>query len=769
MNHLIKKLTVLPLYCIGLLVAGCNNPSGDSIPDHQQRLAMIHTEHLTLSSSFSVRPDNAGLAPITSPDNLTSFSSRAKTNGSVVGTADLFVPVENGDYVPVKYVTFTFLSDDAVASGGLVNGSTQTEVWRYSNARWCPVVVNAPTANGSLKGLTKLATVQTDKIVYDRASSTASVYLFMGMADGTLAKLAFNDTNPLSSDCNTFDLASGENSFYTPLAKAMASEPVTGIKLAQIQDSFAGDSLTDYDYLYHWGGATSCDATTNPSCHDYQTSPLQQLLLKNNQVVVESQRVVNLDQTLRRSANTRVNDFDARVSRGLDGQWQFIYAASYQTPGFLEEGASIKSYVDVAVINRPASATPFLPLITREEWNTGLGVLDNGNNLVPDVTQITQVSISSGINANGLIEPQLKLHSNNHRQANATCSLTMFECRHEHLLHQSGNSSRSGQLKSFIPQASLNGLNTALWQATVYAYTGGAESLPTLNLIISNGAEKRETNAVFPVGSYPATGWLTHSDLTKNSPKNAFQIGSVDFFINRHESKNYVNILVKFENNLHVGDGDALEHGGVFQCSMAMDNTTSDTSLFNRVNSAFSECFMPYDEQKGYGYKSAIPKEVYPASYMTAPHTLKVSADPNGRALITYTSLAGAIAIVDASNPSLSNQMSWTTLSKGRPAECHQTLSKPVPNLPSDNLKWWQRTGIDLLDKLVVKGTSGAVSAGAGPITGFVAGMVVDKILHSVENKYVPGYDKDKTTQAEIDGWKTAYQNTKLSTVCSVQ
>jgi hypothetical protein len=140
---------------------------------------------------------------------------------------------------------------------------------------------------------------------------------------------------------------------------------------------------------------------------------------------------------------------------------------------------------------------------------------------------------------------------------------------------------------------------------------------------------------------------------------------------------------------------------------------------------------------------------------MSSPLFIRFSVSPSGTALLTYVSLSGAIAQINASDPGTdwTGLQAWTTISPGRSAGCHAKLFKPTPPSAPAYTFW-----SDIFKSSVLWLVAYGVSAIAEPV-----GIMVDVAL-TLGSETATLQD-----QATADfAWRNVYQGVRLDTECGV-
>lgn len=124
------------------------------------------------------------------------FSSRALSQGDVVGVFNYSFPVQNGAdtiYFNIKYVVVSFLAENSLLSGKISKEAVHnTEVWKFVDDSTCPIITNLNTN-------TKATALRNVELRPD--GQTIRLQIFTGSAAGIPGEIAFDDTNPLQQDC----------------------------------------------------------------------------------------------------------------------------------------------------------------------------------------------------------------------------------------------------------------------------------------------------------------------------------------------------------------------------------------------------------------------------------------------------------------------------------------------------------------------------------------------------------------------------------------
>ena len=148
------------------------------------------------------------------------YTSNVLASGRLVDMFDVWVPSGNRNE-RVTYFIHSFLNDQSLQTGTVdsLKSSFVSEVWRYANHTWCPIVSNLSVH--LLKATLRTLAVKPDGSVYAR--------FLTGSDDAYLGQISFIDRKPLASACEQSDFAPIANdSFYSSSQIARGAKgPVT--------------------------------------------------------------------------------------------------------------------------------------------------------------------------------------------------------------------------------------------------------------------------------------------------------------------------------------------------------------------------------------------------------------------------------------------------------------------------------------------------------------------------------------------------------------
>ena len=192
-------------------------------------------------------------------------TSQTNQNGRVVDVFPVWTKDAAGEHHEAVYVLYSFLADDVINTGTVSpTSAVNTELWRYANNAWCPIIAGSLGFSTSVAQLLRPA----GQVSFDRATP---IRLMVGTADGVVGQIAFVDPEPTSPLCKPVQAPPGTTSLYTVMHETGMRGGITNMKLVDVAPAFlptvAANPLADVKGVYIWGGsvcaASGIDASGN--------------------------------------------------------------------------------------------------------------------------------------------------------------------------------------------------------------------------------------------------------------------------------------------------------------------------------------------------------------------------------------------------------------------------------------------------------------------------------------------------------------------------
>lgn len=235
--------------------------------------------------------------------------------------------------------------------------------------------------------------------------------------------------------------------------------------------------------------------------------------------------------------------------------------------------------------------------------------------------------------------------------------------------------------------------------------------------------------------------------------------------------------------------GKANTKGGLMMCTGKVDLSdfippkTRQPQAVDLLNGL--DCSQEWALGRDSGYKYAAAEDIIlNANYKTSIDGLSISYAPNNQVQLSYVSASGAILELNISDPNQAwtGQTSWTMISQGRAASCHNEMDKPpAPPEPTSKSFWTKALTklVPIVGPLIageslkvaieefaveayeVGGDFGCELLGAGPVLaamcGSAAGKAADLVIDAVDSK----------ARSEGDPYKKLYEETRELTKCT--
>jgi hypothetical protein len=233
--------------------------------------------------------------------------------------------------------------------------------------------------------------------------------------------------------------------------------------------------------------------------------------------------------------------------------------------------------------------------------------------------------------------------------------------------------------------------------------------------------------------------------------------------------------------------GKANTKGGLMMCTGIVDlkdfipPKTRQPQYYDLLSGL--DCRQEWATGKDSGYKYAAAEDIIlNANYKTSIDGLSISYAPNNQVQLSYVSASGAILEMNISDPNQAwtGQTSWTMISQGRSASCHNEMDKPPapPEPPSKSFwkkaltklvplagpliageSWKAAIESTLVDYAEIGGDLLCEDLGpeAAAVCGNVSGKLADLVIDSVDSK----------ARSEGDPYKKLYEETRDLTKCT--
>jgi hypothetical protein len=697
-------------------------------------------------------------------------TSNTHNSGRVVEVMTKWLGIESEGLTPttelaINYVVFSFLSDSAVNTSSIALGAAQTEVWRYGiNRTWCRVL----TLPFSTSTVMPLDEVPNSGAPVPRGA--LAVTFLTGSADGTLGKVRFWDAAPLSSECSNTQITvpTGEGTtLYNVMLDSIGPGSLDKMKLVPVSEGFIADGakrFASYRYLYAWGRVRGCggpgswvDSAGN--CFPQVLRPLTVSLLKDNQFTQTQPVLASGDP----AAASLLSDFDATITVNSTGRVDFRYGLGFadsQTLMRLGRG-------QISVAAGPQSLG--LPeMVWDDNLTTGNIPYNNvvGMTLVPPTALGDQLFVTN-YTINGVDRPSV---------GGWLCAST------------SGGSTARGCINAFstpmgsqivpgysriLPLATYDLLNRWAfdpdhWMTQTQGRMAGTPASNYMRFLDWNllQAPLTQPNGTAEVIA-PAQFFTDFTPFRGNPPATGVYIDQFAAFVAPGPNANQLLVyrvgqVNDFSSKSEDGTQQQVVHGGVVMCASLIFvdpklpplSGSSSTSGQGSPNVASCNRLRTPSSADGVAYATA--QNIFPnQTFMSSPLFTRFSVSPSGTALLTYVSLSGAIAQINASDPGTdwTGEQAWTTISPGRSAGCHAKLYKPTaPAAAAQGL--WASFFVSSVKAVVVYGLSEYL-----PVVGIVADVALGVGEEAAKQKEMSERDA---------AWQKVYDGVRLDTECGV-
>lgn len=778
----------------------------------QQKYAAIQAASAYRSTTQGVafdKHDTNGLLTA----NALGISTSTVNNGRVVSEETVWLD----DNTSVSYVAFSFMSDELLKTGSLPDNkpTATTQVWRHYNNKWCPVLAFQPDNQTPLLGFS----VASSAAWIEQQNNQVTYRLFVGTAEGKVGKLSFVDTDPKNQFCNeTIGFADSETThaiFYT--LGYTNGTPINGMKLAEFQESKSSVNqpleMDNKRVLYWWGNTSDC---TDAQCGNWHAEPARSALLVNGQLSsfydskFYSQLFIapfyfNLDADSistylgrpgNRTNKTKVGDVDLRLK--YDNARQKVtmdWAIVYQTLPTDKLGQSFSQ-----VPNITTRSFEFQLNGSEDQANTAWGI--SGLNTSGLYSYYSLLSTTSKVSIfdfkNDPSKPYLSIANKGDLNNSMICPIigSRSDCFFTDYLgiRPYGNLSASRVDVADIYKG-WGFENIGLFATNYIGYD-------TSGVLISEIGDFYSVNLTKNLlQGYDGNKFVSKVPFSNTSSNPRFaldgtvNVGNARFLLvpdlNGTElgSSQYARLFVILPiiDNLYYnptveGSSKTNVNGGIMMCTGKIDVTnfippkSRQPHAIDLLNAL--DCSQEWVTGKDSGYKYAAAQDiVLNGTYKTSLSKMSISISANYQVLLSYVSAAGAILELDITDPNQSwaGQTSWTMISQGRAAECHNELDKPTP--PTEKSLWQKAlnkllpqdpstsgdtynaaVGFDLVDLAEVSGDLACEDFGdASFICGKIAGYAADFLTDAFDSK----------ARSEGDPYKKLYEETRELTKCT--
>lgn len=835
-NRLLSALLLLTF------LFGCSSSSDTSntMPKHhlliQQKYAAIQAASAHRSTTQGVAFDKHDTNGLLTASAL-GISTSTVNNGRVVSEETVWLD----DNTSVSYVAFSFMSDELLKTGSLPDNkpTATTQVWRHYNNKWCPILAFQPDNQTPLLGFS----VASSAAWIEQQNNQVTYRLFVGTAEGKVGKLSFVDTDPKNQFCNeTIGFADSETThaiFYT--LGYTNGTPINGIKLAEFQESKSSVNqpleMDNKRVLYWWGNTSDC---TDAQCGNWHAEPARSALLVNGQLSPSydsnfyrnqnSWYHFNLDANSifgNRTNKTKVGDVDLRVKydnarKKVTMDWAIVYEtlptdkdprqAFFQFPNITTRSYefqlnSSEDYANTAwgmsglnnagsysyhahAKSRSIGAAPFYSATAK----VAIFDLDNDSNKPSvAVTNYGDENWASNCPLIGSPEQCIDMGWNSVFPKFATVSVAKLELSNSYkgwgleniALSASNLNSPSANtdfpLSPFPFDASSKGIAImAVGQANTLSdkrYVQGYDDGKFVTKVPFGDGISGALDGTVNLGKMRLL--LVPDASVTNNPDNRY----ARLFIILPISDNFI------YNPIIDASGKANTKGGLMMCTGKVDlsefippkmRQPQASDLLNGL-----DCSQEWAIGRDSGYKYAAAEDIIlNANYKTSIDGLSLSYAPNNQVQLSYVSASGAILELNISDPNQAwtGQTSWTMISQGRAAACHNEMDKPPAPPEPPSKSFWTKALTKLVpivgpliagDSLKVAMEEFAVEAaevggdvgcevlGGGPVTaavcGIYAGKLADLVIDAVDSK----------ARSEGDPYKKLYEETRELTKCT--
>ena len=692
------------------VLSGCGGGTGAlTVEQRQQQALQVHLEYSTLKHArahANSEPRLQARTNVRRRDGLPGESSATHNSGRVVDVLTRWLTLRAGPNAPasdlaINYVVFSFLSDSAVKSGLLGQGSTQTEIWRYGvNRSWCRLLkLDFSTATAMLLDETagSLAGVP---------EGTIAVTILTGSADGVLGKVRFWDVAPLSSDCGSaqVQVPDGEGAhLYNVLIPSMGPGALDQLKLVPVSEGVVADGSRkygQYQFLFAWGRAVACAGADwidrTGFCYRSSFRPITLTLLKDN-LLVQTEPVFG---TADPGGSMLINAFDAFIAAGPTGALEFRYAF-----GFSEWGSTLLYGFSQA--NRPGVGIPGTDGNAPMAWDNGVMT---GVSAYPAPLSVVLVSPVAGVSH--LFATNLTAKDPSRQPIGgwvctySSAGAAVRGCTNAFSTPSGQMVPAYSRIRNFAPYERLQALSfdPDRWITQLQGRIAGT---PAQDYIRFSDWSTTQAPLQSPVGevSYvdvPDHFFTNFAPVAGGLEAQGLYADQYSSFVvpEQHTSQLLVYRIAQV-NDYSAKDEDGtqhqLVHGGIALCASRVTPDPSLPSLSGspatsgQGNPSVGACGHLRDQASGSGAAFATARNIFPnQSFMSSPLFTRYSVSPSGIVLVTYVSLSGAIAQINASDPGTdwTGVQAWSTISQGRSAECHAVLYKPAPPAPAAQSYW---------------------------------------------------------------------------------
>lgn len=836
-NRLLSALLLLTF------LFGCSSSSDTSntTPKHhlliQQKYAAIQAASAHRSKTQGIAFDKHHIDGLLTAKSL-GVSTSTVNNGRVVSEETIWLD----DNTSVSYVAFSFMSDELLKTGSLPDNkpTATTQVWRHYNNKWCPILAFQPDNQTPLLGFS----VASSAAWIEQQNNQVTYRLFVGTAEGKVGKLSFVDTDPKNQFCNeTIGFADSETThaiFYT--LGYTNGTPINGMKLAEFQESKSSVNqpleMDNKRVLYWWGNTSNC---TDAKCDNWQAEPAKSALLVNGQLSPSYDRNFYRDQSSwyhfnldansvlgNRTNKTKIGDVDLRVKydnsrKKATMDWAIVYETvptdkdprqgfftfpNITTRSYEFQLNSSEDYVNtawgmsglntagsysyhahaisrfigddpfysatatvsifdldndsnkpyVAVTNSDANWASNCPLIGSPEQCIDMGWYGVVQKNIAANVSVAKLELSNSYKGWGLENIALSASNLNSPSANADFPLSPFPF----------DASSKGIAIMAVGQA-----NTLSDKRYVQGYDDGK----FVTKVPFGGGIAGALDGTVNLGKMRLL--LVPDASVTNNPDNRY----ARLFIILPISDNFI------YNPIIDASGKANTKGGLMMCTGKVDLTdfippkTRQPQASDLLNGL--DCSQEWAIGRDSGYKYAAAEDIIlNANYKTSIDGLSLSYAPNNQVLLSYVSASGAILELNISDPNQAwtGQTSWTMISQGRAAACHNEMDKPPAPPEPPSKSFWTKALTKLVPivgpliageslKLAVEdfvveayevgGDFGCELLGAGPVLaamcGSAAGKAADLVIDAVDSK----------ARSEGDPYKKLYEETRELTKCT--
>lgn len=845
-NRLLSALLLLTL----LFGCSSSSDSTNSTPKHhlliQQKYAAIQAASAHRSKTQGIAFDKHHADGLLTAKSL-GVSTSTVNNGRVISANSVWL--DNGssvDYVAFSFMSDELLKTGSLPDN---KPTATTQVWRHYNNKWCPVLAfqednSAPLLGFSVASSAPWIEQANNQVTYRLFVGTAegkvgkvsfldtdpisdSCHQSIGFADGETTHAVFYNVGiETGTPINGMKLADFQEEF-------------SGVQPSSLQ-------MTSKRVLYWWGNTSNC---TDDKCANWQAERAKAMLLVNGTLspsyntefyerILTTPWYFYLDQAAsyttfgqlgNRVNNTKIGDVDLRLKYNNNLQKVSMdWAIVYQTLPTDQQGQTFSQVPNITTRSYE------FQLNGSEDYDStawGISGLNNSGNY----------SYHAGPKGGGgsyspsaqvkIFDLQTKsyvaVYNQGDLNASGICPLIGTSDQCTDMGWQTVNNAHENAGIS-------NVVTTRLEVASVYKGFG----FETIGLTASNINQPRPdpSNPINPFPFNSATSGIAIMGLGKIndlSDKLYLQGYNADQFVTNIPYQNGLKDALTGKLNLaqmrafmvpeagvdpmksarlflifSIADnilynpivnasGKTNVNGGLMMCT---GNVDIDFFIRSRQNIpdfvmssgellASLNCDPEWGAGLTTGHKFASAQDiVLNGTYKTSVDGMSLSISADNKIILSYVSSAGALLNLDITdgNTAWTGQTSWTMISEGRAAECHNVMDKPAPPPPSPppSQPWWKRaltkviplTGPILTGeswKAAIESTlvdyaeigSDLACEDLGPVAavcGNVAGKGADLLIDAVDSKA-----RTEASSSGDSSYKNVYDKTVELTKCT--